>query len=85
MKAGTFQMACQCVDPQCNASVLPATAAFNNCKFRIKQRKSNGTEVTTLWRTVGDECLVFNEEDNQAPVTHLRIECKQVSEPTEDE
>jgi len=85
LKAGTFQIDCRCVDLQCNDHVLPVTAAFNNCKFRIKQRKSNGTNVTTLWRTIGNECLIFNEENNQVPVTRLVIECKQVSEPTEDD
>jgi hypothetical protein len=82
---GKIQIACQCVDPQCNEAVIPVTSAFNNCKFRIKQLKGNGVKVTTQWQEVGNECLIFDETNNAVPTTRVVIECKKLSEPTEEE
>jgi hypothetical protein len=54
----------------------------------VKGKKPNSSgRVTTEWRSVGDECLLYDESKNIDLYSFLRIECISScqSKPKDDE
>lgn len=57
---GREGMRCPC----CKESVVAVTCAFSDCAWMFDGCKTDGTQVTSPWRTAGDKYERFEEANN---------------------
>lgn len=83
VKDGIFQIDRTC--PGCREKFRLESCAFNNCYYRIKGKKNNGTWVIRPWAKVNDSLEVFHDTKNLCEYVILKFECRRLTESKPDD